>query len=107
MNSQYLNHSRISTAYALQKEQNFGKDTVHQSFTCDESFLHVVLHIYESKYLVKYNLKKLWILTPTTRRLWRDWKQSQKVTTEALKSLREPNPNWQNQECINDKRISL
>jgi hypothetical protein len=65
MNSEYLNRSRISTAYALQKKQNFGKDTVHQSSTCDKSFLHVVLHIYESKYLVKYNLKKLWILIPT------------------------------------------
>jgi hypothetical protein len=72
MNSEYLNRSRISTAYALQKEQNFGKDTVHQSFTCDKSFLHVVLHIYESKYLVKHDLKKLWILIPTTRHLWRD-----------------------------------
>jgi hypothetical protein len=87
MNSEYLNCSRISTAYALQKEQNFGKDTVHQSFTCDKSFLHVVLHINESKYLVKYDLKKLWILIPTTRRLWRDWKQSRKVMTEALESL--------------------
>jgi hypothetical protein len=55
MNSEYLNRSRISTAYALQKEQNFGKDTVHQSSTCDKSFLHVVLHIYESKYLVKHD----------------------------------------------------
>jgi hypothetical protein len=107
MNSEYLNHSRISTAYALQKKQNFGKDTVHQSSTCSKSFLHVVLHIYESKYLVKYNLKKLWILIPTMRCLWRDWKQSQKVMTEALESLRELNPNWQNQERIDDKRISL
>jgi hypothetical protein len=107
MNSEYLNRSRISTAYALQKEQNFGKDTVHQSFTCDKSFWHVVLHIYESKYLVKYDLKKLWILIPTMRRLWRDWKQSRKVTTEALESLREPNPNWQNQERIDNKHVSL
>jgi hypothetical protein len=90
MNSEYLNHSRISTAYALQKKQNFGKDTVHQSSTCDKSFLHVVLHIYESKYLVKHDLKKLWILIPTMQCLWRDWKQSQKVMTKELESLREP-----------------
>jgi hypothetical protein len=80
---------------------------VHQSFTCDKSFLHVVLHIYKSKYLVKHDLKKLWILLPTMRRLWRDWKQSQKVMTEEVESLREPNPNWQNQECMDDKRVSL
>jgi hypothetical protein len=107
MNSEYLNHSRISTAYALQKEQNFGKDTEHQLFTCNKSFLHVVLHTYESKYLVKHDLKKLWILIPTTQCLWRDWKQSQKVMTKEFESLRELNPNWQNQECIDDKRVSL
>jgi hypothetical protein len=37
--------------------------------------------------LVKYDLKRLWILIPTMQRLWRDWKQSRKVTTEALESL--------------------
>ena len=107
MNSEYFNRSKISTAYALQKEQNFGKDTVNQSFTCDKSFLHVVLFLCESKLLIKEDLKRIWILIPATRRLWRDWKQSRKVTTEEFESLRKPSPNWQNQERIDDKRVAL
>jgi hypothetical protein len=107
MNPEYFNHSRLSMAYELQKQQKFGKDTVNQLFTCNKSLPHVVLPLYKTKFLVKKDLKCLWIVLPITQHLWQDWKQTKKIPFKCFQSLREPHPNWKNQEKIDDKRVDL
>jgi hypothetical protein len=74
MNQEYFNRSHLPKGYELQKQQKFGKDTLYQLFNCDKSLLHNILHLYKSKFLVKTDLKKLWIRIPITRHLWQDWK---------------------------------
>ncbi len=53
MNQEYFNHSHLPKVYELQKQKKFGKDTLYQLFTCDKSLLHIILHLYKSKFLVK------------------------------------------------------
>jgi hypothetical protein len=104
MNQEYFNRSLLPKAYELQKQQKFGKDTLYQSFTCDKSFLHIVLHLYKSKFLVKTDLKRLWITIPITRRLWCDWKCTKHLPFWKLSGS---NPNWQSQESIDDDWVDM
>jgi hypothetical protein len=104
MNQEYFNHSLLPKAYELQKQQKFGKDTLYQLFTCDKSFLHIVLHLYKSKFLVKTDLKRLWITIPITRHLWRNWKCTKHL---PFWKLSRSNPNWQSQELIDDDRVDM
>lgn len=104
MNPRYFDRSQLPKAYELQKQQQFGKDTVNQSFTCDKSFLHIALHLYKCKYLTRTDFKKVWTAVPITRRLYRDWKRTKNL---PFWELRNPNPNWQTQEEIDDKRVDM
>jgi len=102
MNPQYFHRSQLPRAYELQRQQKFGKDTVQQSFTCDKSFLHVTLHLYKSKFLIKNNLKALWIAVSITRRLWREWKRTKDL---PFWKLLEPYQHWDTQPSIDNTRV--
>jgi hypothetical protein len=104
MNQEYFNHSHLPKAYELQKQQKFGKDTLYWSFTCDKSLLHIILHLYKSKFLVKTDLKKLWIMIPTTHWLWWDWKCTKHLPFWKLSGSY---PNWWGQESIDDDQVDI
>jgi hypothetical protein len=104
MNPKFFNKSTMGTAWQAQKDQPFGKDNLRQVFTTEKAFPHVMFPLLEEGFLDLDNMSNLFAAMPSSWTLWNKYNQVKDIDWTPLC---EHNPNWKDQEVINDTRVDM
>ena len=104
MNPKFFEKSAMCTAWQAQKEQKFGKDNLHQVFTTERVFPHVVFFLLKYEFLDADDRTNLFEAMPSTRSLWTEYHRVKDIDWTPLC---QPNPNWNNQTVIDDNRVDM
>jgi hypothetical protein len=104
MNPKFFNKSAMGTAWQAQKDQPFGKDNLRQVFTTEKAFPHVVFPILKEGFLDSDDMSNLFAAMPSSRTLWNEYIRVKDIDWSPLC---EQNPNWKDQEAIDDTRVDM
>jgi hypothetical protein len=104
MNPEFFNKSAMGTAWQAQNNQPFGKDNLRQVFTTEKAFPHVVFPLLKEGFLDSDDMSNLFAVMPSSQTLWNEYIQVQDIDWSPLC---EQNPNWKDQEAIDDTRVDM
>jgi hypothetical protein len=100
----FFQKSVMAKAWQAQKEQSFGKDNILQSFTTEPVLLHITLPVLKQGFLDDHDMNNLFRASPSIGHLWSEYERVKDIDWSPL---REPNPNWQTQERIDQHRVDM
>jgi hypothetical protein len=104
MNPQFFTKSKKGKAWEAQKHQPFSKDNLVQVYTTQSVFFHILLPVLKSNYLTPRHKRRLFTTFPEADKLWTKYKQVEHLDWTPLCTA---NPNWQEQQQIDNERVNL
>jgi len=92
LQEQYFTYSVFPKAFEVERDQPFGKNNVHQLYTADKAFLHIIFILLKSRLLTWKEHNWVRQTSKLARKLWQEWRQVKHLQPKDFRQFLQPNP---------------